>query len=96
MTRWMRPPELERARRRDSFDPVTAGAAYRLSPKQSLDLWQLVTEAVEQRAGRLDAKFTRSRSPKPVHRDRGKRSMAITETGSSRSLVRPIGAIPLS
>jgi len=56
MTRSFRPPELERARRRDQFDPVAAGAAYRLSPKQSLDLWQLVTEAVEQSAGRLDVK----------------------------------------
>jgi hypothetical protein len=36
------------------------------------------------------AKFTRSRSPKPVDRDRRKRSMAITETGPSRSVVRPV------
>jgi len=38
----------------------------------------------------LPAEFTPWRSPKPVHRDRRNRGMAITETGSSRSVVRPI------
>src|SRR5215470_4710561 len=36
------------------------------------------------------AEFTRWRSPKPVDRDHRKRSMAITENGPSRSVVRPV------
>jgi len=39
---------------------------------------------------RASAEFTRWRSPKPVHRDHRNRSIAITEIGSSRSVVRPI------
>jgi hypothetical protein len=38
----------------------------------------------------LSAEFTRWRSPKPVGRDHRKRSMAITENGPSRSVVRPV------
>jgi hypothetical protein len=44
-----------------------------------------------ERDGFLAAEFTRSRSPKPVHRDHRKRSMAITENGPSRSVARPVG-----
>jgi hypothetical protein len=40
---------------------------------------------------KLDAEFTPSRSPKPLHRDRRNHSIAITENTPSRSVARPIG-----
>jgi hypothetical protein len=39
MTRWLHPPELERHRSRESFDPGAEGARYRLSRELSLAIW---------------------------------------------------------
>ena len=57
----------------------------RLALRRNRSLFSRIHHRLE-----IPAEFTRWRSPKPVHRDHRKRSMAITETGSSRSVVRPI------
>src|SRR5688500_2955062 len=56
MTRWMRPPDLERRHRRDEFDPITEGARYRLSRQLSLALWERVCAEATDGAGRRDTR----------------------------------------
>jgi ADP-ribose pyrophosphatase YjhB (NUDIX family) len=41
-THWRRPPELERERNRDRFDPIREGDGYRLSREVSLAIWERV------------------------------------------------------
>src|SRR3954469_665881 len=54
MTRWIRPPELERDHRRDNFDPVVEGARYQLSRELSLALWNRVCSDATDGTGRRD------------------------------------------
>jgi len=98
--------------RRRSASPLSsfstkrpAGSAQRAHPlrKTSRQVTRVMDDSAGGRQGlrtptrpSVPVKVTRSRSPKPAHRDHRKRSTAITQTGSSRSMVRPIGAIPLS
>jgi hypothetical protein len=52
MTRWMHPPELERSRERDRFDPIREGERYGLLPKLSLAIWKRVSEQATDIFGR--------------------------------------------
>lgn len=54
MTRLMRPPELERQRSRDSFDPVAEGARYGLAHELSLAIWERVYLEATDAAGWCD------------------------------------------
>src|SRR5512140_1062288 len=48
MTRWLRPPELERQRKQADFDPVAEGARLGLSRELSLAIWKRVcTDATD-------------------------------------------------
>jgi len=61
MTRWMRPPELERALRDRSFDPVVEGALHKLPPALSLAIWKRVVEDATDKEGRCDTEQARTR-----------------------------------
>jgi hypothetical protein len=51
----MHPPELERQRQRDRFDPVVEGDRYGLSRDLSLAIWERVCAEATDREGRRDA-----------------------------------------
>jgi hypothetical protein len=55
MTRLFHPPELERSRQQDQFDPVVEGARYRLSREVSLAIWGRVCADETDRTSRFDA-----------------------------------------
>jgi hypothetical protein len=59
VTRWIRPPELERQRARDVFDPVAEGARYRLSPEVSIAIWDRTRGAATDAMGQLDLPHAR-------------------------------------
>jgi hypothetical protein len=50
----MHPPELERPREVDSFDPVTAGTRYQLSRARSLAIWEQVRAEATGSTSRCD------------------------------------------
>lgn len=61
MTRWMHPPELERQRERDQFDPVVEGDRYGLSRDLSLAIWERVCADATDGFGRRDTKQAEQR-----------------------------------
>jgi len=61
MTRWMHPPELERQRDRDQFDPVVEGDRYGLSRDVSLAIWERVCADATDGFGRRDTKQAEQR-----------------------------------
>jgi hypothetical protein len=61
MTRWMHPPQLERQRERNRFDPVVEGARYALSREVSLAIWKRVSEDATDSAGRRDMEQAQQR-----------------------------------
>ena len=61
MTRWMRPPELDRERKRDRFDPVVEGARHALGRELSLAIWGRVSADATDSAGRRDMGQARQR-----------------------------------
>jgi len=54
MTRWLHPPELERQRERDEFDPVVEGARHGLARELSLAIWKRVCADATDSFGRRD------------------------------------------
>src|SRR3954470_7894669 len=54
-TRWRPPPELERPRQRDRFDPVVEGHRYGLSRDLSLAIWERVCADATDHEKRHDA-----------------------------------------
>jgi len=54
MTRWLHPPELERQRERDQFDPVVEGARHGLTRELSLAIWKRVCADATDGFGRRD------------------------------------------
>jgi uncharacterized protein DUF4157 len=54
MARWMYPPELQRPRERDRFDPLVEGARYCLPCELSLAIWERVCADATDSAGRRD------------------------------------------
>src|SRR5688572_9834901 len=54
MTRWLRPPELERQRRRARFDPIVEGDRYGLSRDLALAVWERVCADATDDKGRRD------------------------------------------
>ncbi|TMQ09633.1 MAG: DUF4157 domain-containing protein [Deltaproteobacteria bacterium] len=61
MTRWMRPHEIDRARERERFDPVVAGAHYRLPPELLLAIWERARADASDPSGRCDPAQSRQR-----------------------------------
>lgn len=54
MTRWMHPPELLRARKREQLDPVVEGRRYGLPRDLALAIWERVCADATDSAGRRD------------------------------------------
>ncbi|HEX7838874.1 MAG TPA: DUF4157 domain-containing protein, partial [Kofleriaceae bacterium] len=52
--RWLHPPELDRQRHRDPFDPVNEGERHRLSRERSLAIWERVCADATDSLGRRD------------------------------------------
>jgi aminopeptidase N len=61
MTRWMHPPELDRERKRDHFDPVVEGARHALARELSLAIWDRVCADATDSAGRRDMEQAQQR-----------------------------------
>ncbi|HEY0478543.1 MAG TPA: hypothetical protein VGD37_13550, partial [Kofleriaceae bacterium] len=59
--RWMHPPELERARDPNAFDPVAEGGRHRLSRELSLAIWARVCADVGDSASRPGAEQAQRR-----------------------------------
>lgn len=54
MTRWMHPPEIDRERKQEQFDPVVEGDRYGLPHDLSLAIWKRVCADATDREGRCD------------------------------------------
>jgi hypothetical protein len=54
MTRWMHPPELDRTREPEPFDPIVQGARYGLLSELLLSIWQRARADATDSAGRCD------------------------------------------
>jgi hypothetical protein len=61
MTRWMHPPELERPRQQDQFDPLLEGDRYDLSRELALAIWKRVCADAADSSGRRDEEQARQR-----------------------------------
>lgn len=61
MTRWMRPPEVERSREQDRFDPLVEGARHRLPDELLRKLWERVCRDLTDRFGRFDEEQAQKR-----------------------------------
>ncbi|HEX3757894.1 MAG TPA: DUF4157 domain-containing protein [Kofleriaceae bacterium] len=61
MTPAMRPPDLDRRRELDRFDPAVAGARHGLSREVSLEIWERVSAETADGAGRRDDDLARRR-----------------------------------
>ena len=59
--RWIRPPELDRERVRDRFDPLVEGARHGLSHEVSLAIWERARRDATGADGRHDAEAARLR-----------------------------------
>ena len=59
MTRWLHPPELQRLREQDRFDPVVEGSRYGLPPDLALSIWERVCADATDSAGRCDIEQAR-------------------------------------
>lgn len=55
MTYWMRPPDIERSRERDVFDPLAEGARYHLASELLLEIWRRACADATDGSGRRDA-----------------------------------------
>src|SRR6185436_9498896 len=60
-TRWMHPPEIENARKRDGFDPVRIGEQYRLPRELSLAIWKRVCDDATEGTGQPDSEAAQRR-----------------------------------
>jgi hypothetical protein len=61
MTRWMHPPEFERPRQQNQFDPLLEGDCYGLSRELALAIWKRVCADASDSVGRHDEEQTRQR-----------------------------------
>ena len=61
MSRWMRPPELDRHRGRDRFDPVVQGEPHGLPADIAEQLWNRICAEVVEGARRGDTDAGRQR-----------------------------------
>src|SRR5438046_10193076 len=61
MTRWLHPPEIDRAREPDRFDPVAEGSRLGLLPELSLAIWDRVRADATDSAGRWDGERAQRR-----------------------------------
>ncbi|HEX3476325.1 MAG TPA: hypothetical protein VHT91_14970, partial [Kofleriaceae bacterium] len=61
MTRWIRPPELERPRVRDRFDPSVEGSRHGLTAELALAIWNRACDEATDERGRIDDAHARRR-----------------------------------
>jgi hypothetical protein len=61
MTRWMRPPDLDRDRKREPFDPVAEGVRYRLASELLLAVWKRACADATDGSNRRDTEQAQQR-----------------------------------